>query len=358
MHSSLFRFIAAAIALIAIATPVACNNDVIGVYYPNYSGVDIGNLHFQPSNHVFYAFALPNTDGSLPAPSGLTEFAQVVNNGGAKPILSIGGGDHSTNFPALAASPSARDTFTQAVKNLVDQNNLAGVDIDWEFPDTADDFNNYRLLAQQLRSALGSSKIISAAVPGWLSRASMKPIVNESLDFVNLMIYDNVYNNDGRPNAALMGDSSSVQAVVANWLDEGIPSNKLVVGVPFYGYQGMAAKTYKEIVPLQDGSSGWSYSFNDASFTPQLTNVNEKITYDNPKSIAAKAKYAACMNLRGVFAWEITQDNGDLVAAMSGDYPSGSGDSSDCLQSAINSSSEGGDGSTSTESSASDEGSS
>ncbi|OQR91784.1 glycoside hydrolase family 18 [Thraustotheca clavata] len=317
----------------AIASLAAGNNEVIGVYYPNYADVDISNVHFQPSNHVFYAFATPNTDGSVPTPSGLSHFSQVVRAGGAKPILSIGGGGNSANFPALVASASSRNTFVNAVKNLVNQNNLAGVDIDWEFPDSSTDFSNYRVLAQQLRNALGSSKIISAAVPGWLSRTSMKPIISESLDFVNLMIYDNVYNDDGRPNAALMGDSASVQAVVSTWLSAGIPAKKLVVGVPFYGYKGMSEMTYKEILPLTKSSSGWKYSFSDTSFTPQLVKGSEKITYDNAKSIAAKAKYTACMNLRGVFSWEVTQDNtNELLAAMSAAYPNGNGDSKNCLK--------------------------
>ncbi|KDO24468.1 hypothetical protein SPRG_10284 [Saprolegnia parasitica CBS 223.65] len=219
------------------------------------------------------------------------------------------------------------------VHALVNQYNLEGVDIDWEFPDSDSDFHNYRVLAQQVRQALGADKVVSAAIPGRLSLDQMTPIIKESLDFVNLMLYDNVYSNDGRPNAALMGDDSSVQSAVANWLDAGVPANKLVVGVPFYGYEGKTAMTYREIKLLE---SSWASSMNEASFTPQLVKGARKITYDNPTSIAAKAKFSACMNLRGVFAWDVTQDDAasSLLQAMGETYPGGIGNADTCLEEA------------------------
>ncbi|EQC24855.1 hypothetical protein SDRG_17254 [Saprolegnia diclina VS20] len=324
-----------ALALVAIvALPQADAARVVGMYYPNRPEAPrIEDVQLKASTHVFYAFVIPNADGSLPTPEGLAHFAQVVRSKGAKPVLSIGGGGQSANFPPLAASAASRNTFVQAVRSLVNKYNLEGVDIDWEFPDSDSDFNNYRVLAQQVRQALGAGKVVSAALPGWISRDQMAPIVNESLDFVNLMLYDNVYSNDGRPNAALMGDDSSVQSAVGNWLGAGVPASKLVVGVPFYGYEGKKAITYRDIKPLE---SSWAYSMNKASFTPQLVKGSRKITYDNPASIAAKAKFTACMNLRGVFAWEVTQDDtaSSLLNALGTSYPGGNGNSDACLKKA------------------------
>jgi len=40
------------------------------------------------------------------------------------------------------------------------------------------------------------------------------------------------------------------------------------------------------------------------------------IGYDDPRAVEAKARYARAQGLAGVFAWELGQDNGDLLNAM------------------------------------------
>ena len=40
------------------------------------------------------------------------------------------------------------------------------------------------------------------------------------------------------------------------------------------------------------------------------------LAYDDPRAVQAKGRFARAQGLAGVFAWELSQDNGDLLDAM------------------------------------------
>ena len=40
------------------------------------------------------------------------------------------------------------------------------------------------------------------------------------------------------------------------------------------------------------------------------------ISFDDKRSVAAKAKWTKEMGLAGLFSWQVRQDNGDLIEAM------------------------------------------
>ena len=48
-------------------------------------------------------------------------------------IFSVGGWTWSSNFEALAADPVKRERFAQTAVALVQQYNMDGLDLDWEF---------------------------------------------------------------------------------------------------------------------------------------------------------------------------------------------------------------------------------
>lgn len=64
----------------------------------------------------------------------------------------------------------------------------------------------------------------------------------------------------------------------------------------------------------------WVRNWDDASSTPWLFNPKTKvfISYDDPKSIAAKVASAKSKGLAGVMVWSVDQDSksGDLLKAI------------------------------------------
>ena len=104
----------------------------------------------------------------------------------------------------------------------------------------------------------------------------------------------------------------------------GIPPEKILLGLPFYGREFNTTKlygsstggggiVYREIMnKINEG--GWNYQWDDVSMAPYLTNDEKTkiIFYDTPESITLKCNYALQQKLRGVMIW-----------ALGGDYVNG-----------------------------------
>jgi chitinase len=128
-------------------------------------------------------------------------------------------------------------------------NSKAGIDIDWEYPNSpgagnpysAADSANLLALMKALRTSLGTSAIIAAAVSHlpWLG-SNGKPLTNVK-DYAAVMTYINIMNYDvwgasgtpgpNAPMGNLCGTSkqpqASAQAAVSQWKAAGFPANKV-----------------------------------------------------------------------------------------------------------------------------------
>lgn len=165
--------------------------------------------------------------------------------------MSIGGWTAGSGvFSQIAANQNSRSNFARGVLDILNKHGFDGFDFDWEYPNqregsNANDKGNFILLLKELRSALGSGKVLTVAVGSVEFSASLSydiPSVAAIVDFINLMTYDLHGSWDGKtginaPLYALSGDNQqlSVDAAVKYWLKNGCPSNKLVVGLPLYG---------------------------------------------------------------------------------------------------------------------------
>lgn len=98
--------------------------------------------------------------------------------------------------------PSEADNFVNAVVAFVENNNLDGVDFDWEYPGAPDipgipagqksDAPNYLEFLKGVRSRLPSDKTISIAAPASYWYLKQFPIdkMAEVLDYIVYMTYD------------------------------------------------------------------------------------------------------------------------------------------------------------------------
>ena len=106
-------------------------------------------------------FLWVNGSGTLSAPSAPTASLIAVRDkaraNNAKVFLGIndGSGDGKTNFKNMAATACGSNNFIKDVMNVVRANNLDGVDMDWEFPTTADGTDaTFTLLMKELSDSL------------------------------------------------------------------------------------------------------------------------------------------------------------------------------------------------------------
>ncbi|KAI9701651.1 MAG: hypothetical protein M1820_006422 [Bogoriella megaspora] len=167
-----------------------------------------------------------------------------------KVIVSIGGWGDDEGWPNAAANDISRKQFAHSVATMVYDTGADGVDIDWEYPGgNGEDYKQipndermweieaYPRLLAEIRTALGSNKIMSAAVPG-LRRdmiaftSQTMPQIMESLDFLNAMTYDlmNRRDNVTKHHTGIRASIDSVDAYV----DMGVPPAKINLGFAFY----------------------------------------------------------------------------------------------------------------------------
>ncbi len=260
-----------------------------------------------------------------------------------KVMLMIGGwGGHADGFSEMAKSDAKRTAFCQSVKELIDKHKLDGVDIDWEYPTvSADnetgcdpmDTQNFNLVLRELRETLGTSKIISFASSSSGKYVDWKTAI-KYIDYVNVMTYDmgaapNGHNSPLHKSSRFTHQSWD-EAVDAH-VKAGVPKNRQVMGVPFYGKaeKSPAAGTkifeysvkYNEIPDiLEKGlykgkalARPVTRQWDPTAMVPFLVDAAGKnvLSYDDPESVAAKGAYVKANGHLGAMFWEYRGDTGD-----------------------------------------------
>ena len=352
---------------------------------PRITDIPAGQL-----THIIYAFgevsseglarlADPCTDAGLCDASETSgsiggNFADVAqlkrSNSHLRVLISLGGWTGSKYFSKAAATADARERFAQSVVNVFFRpypGLFDGVDIDWEFPvaggrlgnlNEPSDRANFTLLIAELRrklsqvSAAGGRRLeLTVAVsadPEKIGNLEAGPLAKQ-LDWMNLMAYDyytglNVagfnaplFAGAGDPDPNLNVDASTKALVRA-----GVPPDKVVLGLPFYGraVAGVPAKNnglfqrgssegskewggadgidYRDLVARRPEEHGFRQYWSPEARVPWLYNPKEKIwiSYDDPASVAQKVSYAHAHGLAGVMIWDLLADDGSLLAAI------------------------------------------
>lgn len=251
---------------------------------------------------------------------------------GARALASVGG---ARSGPALhAAMTSHPSTLVTEVVALESQG-YDGVDIDWEPLEPGDEV----LLAQ-----LGTA--IRQAWPDVVLSAPLYPVnpnvdhlpdltgVAGIYDHLDVMTYGMAYTYQGWRSwhsSALTGESghtpTSVASSVEAYLDAGVPAAQLGVGIGAYGLcfsspvvkprQRLGGSTIlRDDYNLQYRTIRTVYQpamrkhYDTTAEAPYLSGNKKRctyITYETPRSIAAKLAWAGQQGLGGVIMWTVNQ---------------------------------------------------
>ena len=283
--------------LFILQTTFAQSFKVIG-YLPYYRFSWLNDIEFERLTHVNIAFANPDSLGNLSVEDvNIAPAVTKAHQKGCKVFISLAGGyltpTHEANWNNLAL-PANRPAFIQKIVQYVQVNNLDGVDIDleWQYVESW-----YSPFVLELKSALAPLGIpLTAALPGSYRYPQITASALAAYDWINMMVYD----LRGPWDPTNPGQHSpydwSVDCI-DYWQNQGVPAQKLTLGVPFYGYDfgvnPVVAFNYRGIVN-QDSANAF------------VDNVDEK-WWNGLPTIQAKTELALD-EVAGIMIWEIGQD--------------------------------------------------
>ncbi|KAI2491274.1 hypothetical protein MHU86_23293 [Fragilaria crotonensis] len=223
------------------------------------SAIDVGGNGY---THLIYSFASINANFQLEAWGGASDSEvpqyQALNNlkqthPELKTLIAVGGwtfndpGPTQTRFSETASTPENRAAFAASCVQFCQQHGFDGVDLDWEYPGDptrggqAADKANFGLLVDAIRAAFDAAPValeLTMAVPifqGKLTDGYDLPALAKGLDLFNLMAYD-VHGEWDNPK--VIGANSDLPAIfdaVRYFLDAGVASSKMALGLAAYG---------------------------------------------------------------------------------------------------------------------------
>ncbi len=328
-----FRFIASILigfilVLSSAAAAVEQRRPVVVGYLAAFKGLDmsIARTDLSAFTHFNLSFANPDTQGRFVRDGRMTcmgdetganlsvdalrgTVARLQARGG-KVLISTAGGvipGCSGDWNALLA-PERRAATVAALVALSDTLGLDGVDIDIEGQllteiDRAGDYTPFIAALSKAMKARG--KLLTCATASY--EGGMIPVSSIAyFDLVNVMSYDAI-----GPSWGQAGTEHSSYAMAERdldlWLARGVAPDRLVLGVPFYGYGFGGEK------------ANWSYRDLAATHGKDATNADvigdlcggcRYITHNSPATIEKKSRLAA-VKAGGVMVWELSQDTPD-----------------------------------------------
>jgi chitinase len=296
---------------------------------------------------------------------------QKTRNKDLKVMIACGGWG-ADGFSDMASSEDNREKFITSAINFVQEYNLDGIDIDWEYPAIPaagtgarpEDKQNFTALMKGLREALdqlNKPQTLTFASAGWKRYYANIEIeeVMKYADFMNVMTYDQIGSTSpytghhtalglitekdmqGSPyhdfilsrkeemeRRGRVWEPRSVEKIIDFCLAKGVKSKQLVIGAAFYGRAWKGVEPGTNGLYQKNGGShiGWSayhqiraefeddedYAryWDDVAKAPYLYNQKDSIfiSYDDPESVALKTRYAMDKNLGGIMFWELGND--------------------------------------------------
>lgn len=263
-----------------------------------------------------------------------------------KTLLSIGGWTASQEgkFAPALDSADGRSRFAESAVNLLANWGFDGIDIDYEYPETEEDTENFVALLEACRNALDSYAerndqdyhylltIASGAGPQHYDAYDFEGM-DKYVDSWHLMAYDyagswddvsgdqsNVYHDSDNPAATKFSTDQAVE----DYLSHGIDPNKIVLGIPLYGrsfmntdglgqpFDGLGEGSIEKGIWLYRDlpRPGASVHTNEDIIAAHTYDplTKELVSFDNVETAKMKANYLMDRDLGGAVFWEASGD--------------------------------------------------
>lgn len=292
--------------------------------YPTWSAnqLPLKSIPWDKFTHITLTFVLPNADGSLET-KAMDQFIDplvtLAHEKNKQVWVSIGGAvGYGGAFQNIAADKNRLKFFTQNVAAYVKENQIDGVDIDWEYwtkqavhqqggNDPLESRQLIDLLAA-LRAELPKQIKMSADIfAGYWYGEQYLPEIQQYLDYAALMAYDFTGEWKSSP-IRHHADYSTFKKSIKFVLDRGFQKEKLLVGFPAYGIEFIDGKNVRV-------NKDYSHKKIVEKIKQKNGNINSgkigNLFFETPDLVKKKSQYILDQQLAGIFMFELTQDTLD-----------------------------------------------
>jgi len=330
---------------------------VTGYVFPRSAPLTPNQVDATRLTRINYAFAnIQNGRMVAGSPVDAQNFTLLRSLRNSNPkltiLISVGGWLWSTNFSDVALTRNSRAVFENSVMQFLTRYDLDGLDIDWEYPGMpgaghpfrAEDKQNFTALVKELRERFDASArrgrrlyltIAMGASDDVIANTEMQK-VQRYVDTVNLMTYDyyepgseSITGNHSPLYADPADPKSASSADTVRALEKaGVPAEKILLGVPFYGHEWGGVKdqnhglfqvgkpvpesyTPFNVIDTAMLAHGFKRYWDSAAKVPYLYNSQQHIfvSYEDPESLKSKCQYVRRQNLAGIMFWEYFGDS-------------------------------------------------
>lgn len=268
----------------------------------SYAEIDRGLLGFARDHGVTTYALIANLPGE-PEPEGEWDWRRVQR---------------------AIASPESRERHVAEILALVEDLRVDGVNIDYEELQThqTDEFTAFiKLLSQELHARgkrLAISAFFQEESDGGNHGQDLDALARYADELV-MMGYDEHYNGS-RP-----GPVASLRWVaegLAATAKAGVPDDRLMLGVPFYGYlwpngrDGAKSLVHHDVTELVR-RHGATPDFDEDAAAPHFRVDDGTVWFENGRSSEAKFRLARDAGVRGVYLWRLGGEDPTVWEALS-----------------------------------------
>ncbi|HQU57612.1 MAG: hypothetical protein KDD02_04045 [Phaeodactylibacter sp.] len=286
--------------LILMITDIAAAQEtkVVG-YLPYYRFGNLDQIGLEHLTHLCIAFANPDAQGNISMDGvDIWPVVQRAHEADVKVLASLAGGALKPEWAeawARLTQARYRSGFIHRIIQYTLANELDGIDIDleWKYVDA-----QYSGFVLELRDSLHAhGKLMTAALPGIHRYKHITDKAMLAFDFINLMAYDLT----GQFDPQRPGPHSPYSLAVAAldyWKGLGMPANKLVLGLPLYGWDFSTPGTVHSVNYGDIVASNPAYAHTDQV---------GRLYYNGILTVVAKTELAKREG-GGVMLWELGKD--------------------------------------------------
>lgn len=280
------------------------NTRIVG-YLPSWNYQQYHNIDFADLTHLNITFVNPDKNGNMSCNIPENELKKIIKKAHhhkVKVIAALGGGGGYKYYTSLTSDKTSIKSFDNKILDYLQKYDFDGIDLNIEGDVEARFWDNYDIWVKDLeKKCRKNGLILSCAIASWFDGYISDTTFNR-FDFISIMAYDNKGSSE---NHSTYEYAQNCLSYFEN--SRHIDKEKLVLGIPFYGYRydenGICTGkvvTYKEVATYNENSE-----YQDASGTCRYNGIT-----------TVKQKAVLGLQYGGVMVWSLDQDMTDETSLL------------------------------------------